>query len=142
MHKRTWLGAIALGAILTAGGLLQFRPSSGDHVYTVAQVAAGLTQRPRSWVGRTIAMQGVVVMVEWANGGGDVEAYCPTPQPCSMLVPRRTVLDLFLLGQPLHGGPAANSLLMTLQGVQGGPEEEGAGFPVLSTTPPSIVVKV
>jgi hypothetical protein len=153
MKKRIVAGAVALGAILAAGGFTAVQAISTHpvHDYTVAQVAAGLSQHPRAWIGRTVEVQGVAVIVDWGNTPGNGGAnFCPVPMRCDMPYPPKTTVRLFLLDRPLRGGPADYSLLMTLQVVEGHLEELGERFPFLppkaacspvpSTTPLCIVV--
>jgi len=140
VHKRTWVGVVALSAILALGAYTLLRSGSAHpvHAYTVAQVAGGLAQQPRAWIGRTIVVRGVAVVVEWPNSLGGVSArVCSRYPPCSMPVPPNTSVDLLLVDNMPLGGAASMLLLKTLI-----LRAERAKSPAFLRAPPSLVVKV
>src|SRR4051794_4265179 len=128
MRKRIEMGAVALSAILALGAYTLLRPGSARpvHVYTVGQVAAGIAQHPQAWIGRTVVVLGIPVISEWATNSGVEANFCPSYPPCSMPVPPKTSVDLFLVDNMPRGVAASNQLLLTLQG-------ERARLPALLT---------
>jgi hypothetical protein len=133
---RKWLGAVALGAILVGGGCTPFRPGSGGHVYTVEQVASGLSNQPRAWIGHTFMVRGIAVIDKWRTNTGTGASYCPSYPPCSMPVPPNTSVGIFLVGKMPVGVLASNQLLRTLRAQRAGSSA------LIPTVPPSLVVKV
>jgi hypothetical protein len=140
VHKRTWMGVVALSAILALGAYTLLRSGSARpvQVYTVAQAAAGLAQHPRAWIGRTVVVRGVAVVVVWRDSLGGVSVrVCPRYPPCSMPVPPNTSVDLLLVDNMPRSIAAPRLLLKTLiirtQRTKG---------PPLLRVPPNLVVKV
>ena len=133
---RKWLGAVALGAIFVGGGCTPFRPSSGGPVYTVEQVASGLSNQPRAWIGRTFMVRGIAVIDKWRTNTGTGVHYCPSYAPCSMPEPPNTSVDIFFVGKMPVSVVASNQLLMTLRAQRAGSSA------LIPTVPPSLVVKV
>jgi hypothetical protein len=133
---RKWLEAVALGAILVGGGCTPFRPSNGGHVYTVEQVASGLSNQPRAWIGHTFMVRGIAVIDKWRTNTGTGVSYCPSYQLCSMPVPPKTSVDIFLVGKMPVGVVASNQLLTTVRAQRAGSSA------LVPTVPPSLVVKV
>jgi hypothetical protein len=136
MKKRVGVGAVALSAILALGAYTQFRPSSGGHVYTVAQVAAGLAHHPRDWAGRTVLVRGIAVIVDWENAQGGMGAnVCPSLPPCAMTFPSKTVLYIFLVGGMSCRAAACSQLLGSMQAAR-------RESPASVSTPPNLVLKL
>ncbi len=53
---------VLLAALIVAGGVVALRPvEPAGPIYAVADMAAGLRQHPQHWVGRTVAVRGVVI---------------------------------------------------------------------------------
>jgi hypothetical protein len=140
MQKPTWIGAVALSAILALGAYTLLRAGSARpvQVYTVAQAADGIAQHPRAWIGRTVVVRGVAVIVGWPDSLGGVSArFCPGYPPCSVPVPPNTSVDLLLVDNLPRGVAASKLLLKTLILRTVRPQS-----PALLRVPPSLVVKV
>jgi hypothetical protein len=134
------MGVVALSAILALGAYTLLRSGSARpvQVYTVAQAAAGLAQHPRAWIGRTVVVRGVAVVVVWPDSQGGVSArICPSYPPCSMPVPPNTSVDLLLVDN-MPRSIAASRLLLKALIVR----VERLKSPALLRVPPSLVVKV
>jgi hypothetical protein len=145
MHKVTWMGAVALSATLVLGAYTLLRSGSARpvQVYTVAQAAAGLAQHPRAWIGRTVVVRGVPVVVVWPDSQGGVSArVCPSYLPCSMPVPPNTSVDLLLVDNMPRSIAASKLLLKTLILRAERPNSPALQSPALLRVPPSLVVKV
>ena len=88
-------GALLLLGLI--GGLFYALPLAGgqdqDHVYTVAQVLAGLAHDPQAWVGRTALVRGAALSLlpgcaptRWCPAGL-YEPRTPRPGPILLLEP-------------------------------------------------------
>jgi len=76
LRLRLILPALLLTAVLLAlaAALVVGRAAApGETVYTVAQVRAGMAQRPGAWVGRTVLVRAVAVPIAGSS--------CPTAYP-------------------------------------------------------------
>ena len=63
MRRRSVLVIVAAAiGILAGGGVLVAPRGQAEHIYTVAQVDAGLALSPAAWIGRTLDVQGKAVI--------------------------------------------------------------------------------
>lgn len=81
-------------------------------VYTVAQVQSGLLHHPKAWIGRTIRVEGAVVLADWPldwggnAAGGTSGDGCVSWTGCVLHVPRGQKIHLYLVA-PGGSGSAA-----------------------------------
>jgi hypothetical protein len=122
-------------------------------IYTVAQVAAGLAQHPRAWVGRTVTVRGTLAVVVDDNsadpGGGVQSSYCWPGRTCAMGLPTDVPLHIFLVGPTPRDVPTYAGMLAALLATRAspplakpGPLTLGTPVHVWRTAPPVLVVLV
>lgn len=125
MKRRALLGLAIVLAVVIASGLLKTTTSSArsTRVYTVAQVRAIMARDPNEWVGRTVRVQGRVVItllacpyngrfwchaIQWAEIDPDV----PGPRPLLVVPESANPLLAALRRLPVVGRyvPASRAL--------------------------------
>src|SRR5439155_13698010 len=110
----------------------------------VAHVAAGLSQQPQAWVGRTLTVRGTLVVV---SGGGVGSGFCWPVGRCGFVLPTDVPLHIFLLGPtprtiPAYAGMLAALLAARAPSLATGPLTQGISYRVWRTAPPVLVVLV
>src|SRR5437763_623205 len=105
--------AVALagvGLVVAVVGVVLAVVTPAGPVYTVAQVAAGLTHQPRAWMGRTVTVRGTLAVVVDDNSGdpgaGTQAGFCWPVGTCRMGLPTDVPLHIFLLGPTPQRVPA------------------------------------
>lgn len=93
---------LALIPLTVVVGLTRPWPAAGP-VYTVAQVQAGLLHHPKTWIGRTVRVEGAVVLAGWPlNSAGNAPGAtsgdgCVSWTGCILHVPRGQKIHLYLV---------------------------------------------
>ena len=85
---RIWLGgSLTVVAIMTGIVMVGSSLRTEAHVYSVAEVKAGLTRQPTAWVGRVVLTRGIVVIIHHSLFGTGLALSSVGPSQTTVLVP-------------------------------------------------------
>lgn len=85
---RAWIGGSLTVVVITTGGVMMgTSPRTRAHVYSVAEVKAGLARQPTAWTGRVVLTRGVIVTIHHSLFGAGLALSSVGPPQTTVLVP-------------------------------------------------------
>jgi len=85
---RAWIGGSLTVVVITTGIVIAgSSPRTRTHVYSVAEVKAGLARQPTVWVGRVVLTRGIVVIIHHSLFGAGLALSSVGPPQTTVLVP-------------------------------------------------------